>query len=148
MRHRVATRGRMTTITFPAQQEFLPQGVAFVAAYASAAGLPPARVVALELAVEEALTNICHYAYPNPPGIVEVHCCQDAPQQLRIALIDTGQPFNILTLPTPDLTADVDERLVGGLGVHLLRAFVDDVTYHREGDRNVLQLIVSHNGEA
>jgi anti-sigma regulatory factor (Ser/Thr protein kinase) len=106
--------------------------------------------MALELAVEEALTNICQYAYTtaNPLGVVEVHCSQEEPQQLRIALIDTGQPFNILTLPPPDLTADVDDRLVGGLGVHLLRAFVNDVTYHREGDRNVLQLIVFHHGAA
>jgi anti-sigma regulatory factor (Ser/Thr protein kinase) len=138
----------MTTMTFPAQQEFLPQGVAFVAAYASAAGLPPARVMALEIAVEEALTNICQYAYTKPLGVVEVHCYHDESQQLCIALIDTGKPFNILALPAPDFTADVDGRLVGGLGVHLLRALVDEVTYRREGDRNVLQLIVSHHSEA
>jgi anti-sigma regulatory factor (Ser/Thr protein kinase) len=96
----------------------------------------------IELAVEEALVNICHYAYRNKAGNVEVHCARDGVHRFRIELIDAGEPFNILTLPPPNLTANLDQRPIGGLGVMLIRSLVDHVVYRREGDRNILQLIV------
>jgi anti-sigma regulatory factor (Ser/Thr protein kinase) len=53
----------MTTMRFPAELGVLPQGVAFVADYATAIGFAPDRVAEIELAVGEVLTNICAYAY-------------------------------------------------------------------------------------
>ena len=132
----------MTTIKLPAELTALAQGTAFVARQATAAGFPPPRVAAIELAVEEALTNICHYAYLGGAGEVEVSCTQDEPQRLCIDIIDTGVPFDILTVPAPDLTADLATRAVGGLGVFLLRTMVDEVTYRRDNNQNILRLVV------
>ena len=132
----------MATMTLPAELTAVALGIAFVAKRAIAEGIPPKRVAEIELAVEEALVNICQYAYRNKVGNVEVGCARDGAQQFVIELIDTGEPFNILTLPSPDLTADLEQRLVGGLGVLFIRSLMDNVAYRREGARNILQLMV------
>jgi anti-sigma regulatory factor (Ser/Thr protein kinase) len=131
-----------TTLTLPARLESLGQGIAFVVACATAAGLPPRRVTEIELVTEETLVNICKYAYHDQAGSIEIRCVQTATEQLNIAFVDTGKPFNLLELPLPDLTADVEARQVGGLGVLLIRAMVDNITYCREGGRNILCLAI------
>lgn len=132
----------MATTTFPAQQTAVALGIAFVANCATAAGFPPNRVAEIELVVEEALVNICRYAYPQEAGDIEVRCTHDGRQHFVIEILDTGEPFNILTLPPPDLTANIDQRPVGGLGVWLIRSLVDHVAYRREDHRNILQLML------
>jgi serine/threonine-protein kinase RsbW len=132
----------VATITIPAQSAAVARGIAFVLECATAAGIPPARAAEIELALEEALVNICQYAYVDGPGTVEICCTRDAAPQFLIELVDTGPPFNILTLPPPDLTADVERRQVGGLGVLFIRTLMDHVTYRRDGNRNILQLAV------
>jgi anti-sigma regulatory factor (Ser/Thr protein kinase) len=126
----------------PARLPSVALATTFVAYHASAAGLPPNRVAAIELVVEEALVNICHYAYRNKVGNVEVRCNRDGTRQFHIEIIDAGEPFNILTLPPPDPTATLDQRPVGGLGVLLIRSLVDNAGYRREDSRNILQLVV------
>jgi anti-sigma regulatory factor (Ser/Thr protein kinase) len=132
----------MTTIKFPAELQVLPQGVAFVADYATAAGFAPDRVAEIELAVGEVLTNICAYAYPTSGGDVEVQCTHDAGPRLCIDIIDSGVPFDPLAVPPPDLLADPEERITGGLGIFLLRSMVDEMTYRRDHDQNVLRLVI------
>ena len=130
----------MTTITLPARIDSLPRGLALVVACVTAAGFPPRRALEIELAVEEALANICLYAYPDSSGEVEVRCTQDETRHLLIELIDSGIPFNMLARPAPDFTVDAAQRPIGGLGIPLIRALMDDATYHREGTRNILHL--------
>jgi serine/threonine-protein kinase RsbW len=94
----------------------------------------------IELAVEEALANICLYAYPASKGEVEVRCMQDETRHLLIELIDSGIPFDMLARPAPDFTLDAAQRPLGGLGIPLIRTLMDNTTYHREGTRNILRL--------
>jgi serine/threonine-protein kinase RsbW len=130
----------MTSLTLPARIDSLPRGLALVVEYATAAGFAPQRVMGIELAVEEAFANICLYAYPNGSGEVEVRCTQDETRHLLIELIDSGIPFDMLARPAPDLTVDAAQRQIGGLGIPLIRALMDNATYHREGTRNILRL--------
>jgi anti-sigma regulatory factor (Ser/Thr protein kinase) len=73
---------------------------------------------------------------------VEVRCVRDETQHFLIELIDTGIPFDLLARPAPDLTVDPAQRQIGGMGIPLILALMDHVTYHREGDRNILRLAV------
>ena len=130
----------IATITLPARLESLPCGLALVVQCAMAAGFPSKRVTEIELAVEEALANICCYAYPDSNGEVEVRCTRDEARHFLIELIDAGIPFDVLARPAPDLTVDAFQRALGGLGIPLIRALMDNVTYHREGARNILRL--------
>jgi serine/threonine-protein kinase RsbW len=93
----------MTTMTLPARLRSVALGITFVAKHASAAGLPAKRVAEIELVVEEALMNICHYAYRNKVGNVEVRCNRHRTPQFHIEIIDAGESFNIPTSPPPDL---------------------------------------------
>lgn len=131
----------MATMTFPADLESLASCLAFVTAYATAAGIPPKRVGQIELAVEEAFANICKYAYAQSPGQVEVRCTHDE-QGLRIELADTGQPFNPLTYTPPDKPDDMMQWSLGKEGIRLIREMMDQVAYRREGEWNIFQLTV------
>jgi anti-sigma regulatory factor (Ser/Thr protein kinase) len=130
----------MTTITLPAHLDSVTRGLALVVQCAMAAGFSPQRVMEIELVVEEALANICLYAYPESSGEVEVRCTQDETRHFLIELIDSGIPFDMLARPAPDLSVDAAQRQPGGLGIPLIRALMDNVTYHREGARNILRL--------
>jgi anti-sigma regulatory factor (Ser/Thr protein kinase) len=132
----------MATIILPAQPAAVAEGIAFVVQCATTVGVPPKRVAEIELAVEEALVNICRYAYIDGIGTMEIRCSRNDTWQFLIELIDTGQPLNILLLPSPDLTANVEHRQVGGLGVLFIRVLMDHVTYRRDGNQNILQLAV------
>lgn len=132
----------MATITIPAQSAAIARGIAFVLGRATAVGIPASRAAEIELALEEALVNICQYAYVDGTGTVAIRCTRDDTPQFLIELVDTGPPFNILTLPPPDLTAEAERRQVGGLGVLFIRTLMDHVTYRRDGNQNILQLAV------
>ena len=132
----------MRTLTLPAKVEHLPQWTQFIVACAQAQGLPSKRIREIELAIEEALVNICHYAYPAGAGEVEVACMVEAPQHFVIEFSDRGLPFDPLSLGEPALTDSLDDRQVGGLGVFLIRRLMDDASYRREGERNILRLVV------
>jgi anti-sigma regulatory factor (Ser/Thr protein kinase) len=112
----------------------------FVANCAARAEFSPARAREIELIIEEVLVNICRHAYCDTPGEVELNCSETDSQHLLLEVIDQGREFNILDVATPDLNSDVEHRVVGGLGIPLIRAIADAVTYSREGDRNVLRL--------
>ena len=93
--------------------------------------------------VDEVLTNICAYAYPKGRGNVEVQCTHDAGPRLYIDIVDSGVPFDPLSAPLPDLLADPEERITGGLGIFLLRSIVDEMMYRRDHDQNILRLVIA-----
>lgn len=128
------------SLTIEAQTDSIARCAEFVVACATAARFPPARVREMELVVEEVLVNICRHAYGDAPGEVEIHCVRADSEHLCVEFIDSGKPFNLLTSPIPDLTVDVDERQVGGLGIPLICAMMDQVSYCREGNRNILRV--------
>jgi anti-sigma regulatory factor (Ser/Thr protein kinase) len=132
----------MATITIPARPGAVAAGVAFVLECARAAGVPPARAAEIELVLEEVLVNICQYAYADDTGTVEIRCQRDNMAHFLMEFIDTGRPFNILALPLPDLTADIEQRREGGLGIVFIRTLMDHVTYRRDSNQNILQLAV------
>jgi len=73
---------------------------------------------------------------------VEVSCGPDDNNRFVIEIMDSGTPFNPLSLSEPNLTEDVSERPIGGLGIHLIKKMMDEVEYRREGNNNILSLIV------
>jgi serine/threonine-protein kinase RsbW len=113
----------------------------FAVAQAQESGFSPARVHEIELVVEEVVANICRYSYGDHPGSVEV-CCRRIGPQMVLEFIDYGQPCDVLALPTPDLSVDLDQREVGGLGMPMVRVLVDQANYRREGARNILSVTV------
>ncbi|MCH9625746.1 MAG: Serine-protein kinase RsbW [Chlamydiales bacterium] len=98
----------------------------------------------MELACEEAIVNIISYAYPKKKGQLALECEQKG-CRFEITIRDWGVPFNPIDVEiNPQVDAPIDERHIGGLGIYLLRKVIDEVSYHREGDENVLRLVYTH----
>ncbi len=133
----------MSQLRLPAKVENLKEFMRFVSDFAKAEGFAVKRIREIELATEEALINIFNYAYPdNETGEVEVRCKMEDRTSLVIEILDTGEPFDIQSIPEPDLTLDVSERKVGGLGIYLIKQMVNRVQYRREGQSNILTLVI------
>ncbi len=131
----------LLNLKLTARVENLQRLMGSVSTCARAEDFAQKKIQEIELAVEEALVNIFNYAYPDGPGEVEVNCRADH-DHFMIEIIDSGIPFDMTSLPDPDLTADVDDREIGGLGIFLVKKMVDEVKYRREADRNILSLIM------
>ena len=130
------------SLIVPARVESTARCTEFVADWIRAAGLPLTRLHELELVIEEVVVNICQHAYVTSPGEIELFCATGSSGNVVLEFIDSGKPFDMLTLPAPDLTAEVEQRPVGGLGVPLVRAMVEEANYRRESGRNILRLSV------
>lgn len=114
--------------------------LAFVTESAGDLDWTGARLPNIQLVVEEAVVNVCKYAYPEGNGAIDISAEGDA-DSFRVRISDSGVPFDILSAPEPDLTADIAEREIGGLGCYLIRLLTDRVSYRRDGDRNTLELV-------
>ena len=102
----------------------------------------PERRLDVELAVEEALVNAIGYAYRGrQTGDVRLRCGLRDESRLVVELIDSGAPFNVVEVPSPDLTAPTEKRRPGGLGIYFIRKLTDGAAYRREGDNNILEIL-------
>ena len=124
---------------FPAAMETLREALSWILANGKEAGLPNDRLFHVELACEEALTNVIRYAYPDGGRDVVVWAgASDRGFEVRI--VDDGISFNPLERALPDTGLPLDVRNPGGLGILMVRDMTDEVTYSRDGNRNCLTL--------
>ena len=121
--------------------ENLDQAIAFVEGHADGFDLDTKKKFGLLVAVEEAFVNICHYAYSSSQGEVSL-ACKMTGGEFVVEIADTGSPFDILSLPAPDTTADIMDRQIGGLGVFFIRKLTDEASYRREDDKNILRMLI------
>lgn len=133
--------GAIVERVFDAKVEATHDVIALIADEAVAWGLHPQRLMQLELAVEEAVVNICLYAYEVPPGELLVRI-EPGESRFVVELIDEGVPFDPLAVEDPDMRVGVADRAIGGLGIFLVRRVMDEVTYLRDGSRNILKLVI------
>jgi serine/threonine-protein kinase RsbW len=137
--------GAPVSETFVGDPSIVPAVLEFVTEAAVMAGLHPARLLHLQLAVEEVVVNICTYAYQVPPATVTVSTSVAAGRFL-VEITDRGVPFDPCTAPEPDCAADLAHRPIGGLGILLARRMMDEVHYRRDHDQNILTMAIALNG--
>ena len=112
----------------------------FVEAVTRDTELDSSAVMNLNLALEEAVTNVIMYAYPEGQEgtvTIEMHKTDDA---LDVIISDSGKPFDPTEVPEADTTLGAGERRIGGLGVFLVRKLMDSVSYERRDGKNYLYL--------
>jgi len=132
----------LSKIKLAAKIENLEVLVKSVTECAREQGVSEKKLPIIELGVEEAFVNICKYAYPHGEGNVEIKCNLDD-DRFIIEIIDSGIPFDITSLPDPDITQDISERKIGGLGVFFIKKMADNFRYRHEGNRNILSIIIA-----
>ncbi len=93
------------------------------------------------LIFDEVLNNVISYAY-HDDGDHDIEIRMElAGERLLVTLADDGVPFNPLSVMAPRTDLALEEREIGGLGIHLVRNLVDEVSYQRRIDKNVLTLM-------
>jgi sigma-B regulation protein RsbU (phosphoserine phosphatase) len=102
----------------------------------AARDIAPERIGDVEIIVEELLTNIVRAAVAKD---VTLDCALTT-EDIVVAIRDNGVEFDPLKPESPNLDADIAERGIGGLGIHLVRQLADDCSYARVGIWNVFEV--------
>ncbi len=126
------------TLTLPSDLRMLSVARAFVEAVGQAGGLDRSSIQALVLATTEAVSNIVRHAHRNcPEAHLQVQCRFQA-DTFELSFLDEGEPFDISAVPN----LDPSEMRVGGRGVFLMRALMDELTCQPRGERgNTLRMV-------
>jgi serine/threonine-protein kinase RsbW len=116
--------------------------LAFVGDVFARSGAGGAAAFAMRLAVEEAFLNIVTHGYPaDGCGPVDL-AVSVAPERLMVTISDRATPFPPDSAPSPDLSADWENRRPGGVGWHLVRSMMDEIRYESTpGNVNRLTLV-------
>jgi anti-sigma regulatory factor (Ser/Thr protein kinase) len=132
----------MRSVRFAAKFEYLDEIREFVGGIARDGGFGEKDVYNIQLATDEAASNIIEHAYEGiSDGVLDLSCGLEE-AAIRIMLIDYGEPFDPSAIPMPDLKADLSDRKIGGLGIFLMRKLMDEVLYEPRDDKsNVLTMI-------
>ena len=101
----------------------------------------PALVHQVDLAIEELGNNIVRHGFEGGPGEIRITLISDD-DAITIEIADNGRPFNPLKdAPEPDLESALEDRPIGGLGIHLVLNMMDEMHYRREKEHNLLTLV-------
>jgi serine/threonine-protein kinase RsbW len=113
----------------------------FVSGIARQSGFVEEEVNKIELAVDEACSNVIEHAYEGErPGDIDVAVRADR-SKLTVTVSDRGKTFRFDGVPVPDMKQYLSELRVGGLGIYLMRMLMDDVTYRSKAGRNELRMV-------
>jgi len=119
----------MRTAIFQANFKNLDSIRDYVARVAKDAGFDEAGIYAIQLAADEASSNIIEHAYKEDDnGEIECTCSVDG-DFLVIIFRDHGLSYDMESIPEPDLTGNLKKRQIGGLGLYLIRNLMDEVHY-------------------
>jgi anti-sigma regulatory factor (Ser/Thr protein kinase) len=131
----------MQSVQFSAKFEFLDEIREFVGDIARAGGFGDKDIYNIQLAADEAASNIIEHAYEGVSnGLLELSCGVKG-DTITIVLVDHGESFDPSEIPLPDLKADLSDRKIGGLGIFLMRKLMDEVRYEiKPNHSNVLTM--------
>jgi sigma-B regulation protein RsbU (phosphoserine phosphatase) len=109
-------------------------------AFAEKLSIPRPITMKFSLIFDEVLNNVISYAYHDDDDHDIEVIMELAGERLIVIITDNGVPFNPLSVATPRTDLALEDREAGSMGIHLVRNLVDDVSYQRRIDRNVLTL--------
>ena len=133
--------GGRQVLTVPADCDQLAPVQQFVDGILDDLHCPDDTRVQIQIAVEELFVNIASYAYPSGEGEVVVQCwAEQTPSAVTIRFRDRGTPFDPLNKPDADITLSAEERKIGGLGIFMVKEFMDGVDYAYRDGENVLTI--------
>jgi serine/threonine-protein kinase RsbW len=136
----------MKTITIEGRYENLVKLADFVRQVTQEAGFDNFAMYSVETAVEEACTNIIEHAYGGEGnGKIECSCAADE-AGVTIQLRDKGKPFNPGKVHNPNTSAPLNRRNSHGLGLYIMRKWMDDVRFEFSAEKGNTLTMVKHKG--
>ena len=136
--------GQAQHLIVPGRFECLTDIAAFITQAAREAGLNDDEVFHVEMAVDEACSNVIEHAYAARTGDIDLVCSCPAAGQLEVVIRDSGQPFDPEEIPSRkvDTPADLDNLNEGGLGLYFMRKLMDEVRFEFvPGQGNTLTML-------
>jgi anti-sigma regulatory factor (Ser/Thr protein kinase) len=103
--------------------------------------LPVTLIPKLKTVIDEVLGNVIMHGYADQQVHEITTRIEFTENRLVVIITDDGVPFNPLDFPAPDIETGLEDRKIGGLGIHIVRNMMDDMSYQRRGDQNLLTLI-------
>lgn len=95
----------------------------------------------IDIAIDELLSNIAHYAYTPKIGEVTVRVeVEQTPLSVIITFMDKGIPYDPLKASEPDITSSAQERKIGGLGIFLVKKNMNEIFYEYKNGQNILTI--------
>ena len=126
---------------FDADKNELDNVLAFTEKELEKAGCKPKEIMPVTVAVEEIFVNIANYAYGEKGGKVSFSIVSDdEKKEVVFAFTDSGIPFDPTAKPDPDITLSAEERQIGGLGIFMCKMIMDEVSYQRNDNKNILTM--------
>ncbi len=130
---------RSITLTNDVQE--VPRLNVFVDEVCEDMGCDMETTMRMNLAIEEAVVNVIDYAYPSGTvGSIDIKVTI-YDNHMEFVISDSGTPFDPTKKEDVDISLPVEERRIGGLGIHLVRQLMDKINYERKDGRNILTLI-------
>lgn len=127
--------------SFPGRYTSLAKIGDFVRKIATDAGFESFAIYSIEMAVDEACSNIIEHAYRGE-GKGNIRCtCLVNEKAITVSLQDTGQAFDPSVIGNPNLSDNLDDRQAHGLGLFFIRQWMDDVQFESNGSHNTLTMI-------
>ena len=128
--------------TVDAKLESIPEIQAFVRGELETMGCPEETQKQLFVVVDEVFANVASYAYADGEGSVTVRLeAESEPRAAVLTFLDSGIPFDPLTMKSPDTSLKARERKIGGLGIFMVRKLTDEVSYAYSDGKNRLRTV-------
>src|SRR5581483_3841786 len=131
----------MSAKEFPAKFDYLDEVREYVGEKARAAGFGEKDIYSIQLATDEAASNVIEHAYEGVPDAFFELTCEFKNDRMTITLLDHGKTFDPSKVDVPDVKADLSDRKIGGLGIYLMRKLMDEVRYESTPSGNLLTLV-------
>jgi serine/threonine-protein kinase RsbW len=126
------------SMTVPASAPGVREAESKLVAFAKASGLPKDAIWRLEVALDEVLSNVVrHGSAAGTVGPIAVEL-DVLGSRIEVVVTDDAPAFNPLEVQAPDASVSLEDRPLGGLGIALVKALMDEVTYERRDGRNRL----------
>lgn len=117
----------------------------FVSSHAREQGFSTQQVADIQLAVDEAYTNIIKHAYNNDASQKVLINLEFDGDKMIVTLTDHGIAFDVQKYKKPDLKKQIQRKKRGGMGVYLMRKLMDDVSYQVKNQKNILRMCKNRN---
>jgi serine/threonine-protein kinase RsbW len=129
-------------ITVTNKVENIPKVAEFVTESLQKFGMQDGKIFDLNVAVDEACTNIIQNGYsPDEEGIIEIQCKMLTENKAAVLIKDYGKPFDMTKHSNVDTTSNLEERRPGGLGLFFMRELVDEIYYEYKGNYEILTMV-------
>ena len=124
----------MKSITVEAKIENVDKVTEFVNEVLEEKDCPLKVQMQLDVAIDEIFGNIAYYAYGKGSGNATIQI------EITLIFIDQGTPYNPLENKDPDITLDIEDREIGGLGIFLVKKTMDELSYEYVDGQNILTM--------